>query len=378
MASGSVLRGAARLELVDGVVHLDPAQAVFEAMLAGWARQQRTRFLKERETIEPRLALVRRLAAFTNQYPWEWAPAEAEAFITHLRSPGRDGQAMAVSTCRGYETSLRLFMQYLTDARYDWPAECQQWFECSPQQIFHEWNSVAHVTEYEGRPGRRPLTYDEVQALFDAADVRVESIRERGVKGALAALRDAALLKTVYAFGLRRREACRLDVADLRHNPRHPSAGKFGALFVRYGKSSRGGAPKRRTVLTVPEMDWIADVLGDYLEQVRPLFAPGQHPALWLTERGQRVSARSANEAFSAARDQAGLPPELDLHSLRHSYVTHLVEFNYPERFVQEQAGHAYASTTAIYTGVSDDYRNRLLERSLRERHGGLWEENPK
>ena len=77
MASGSVLPGAARLELADGVVHLDPAQAVFEAMLAGWARQQRTRFLKERETIEPRLALVRRLAAFTNQYPWEWAPAEA-------------------------------------------------------------------------------------------------------------------------------------------------------------------------------------------------------------------------------------------------------------------------------------------------------------
>ncbi|MFD5160928.1 hypothetical protein ACFWMJ_23100 [Streptomyces hawaiiensis] len=37
--------------------------------------------------------------------------------------------------------------------------------------------------------------------------------------------------------------------------------------------------------------------------------------------------------------------------------------------------GHAYASTTAIYTGVSDDYRNRLLERSLKERHSDLWEE---
>ena len=42
---------------------------------------------------------------------------------------------------------------------------------------------------------------------------------------------------------------------------------------------------------------------------------------------------------------------------------------------MKEQAGHAYASTTAIYTGVSDDYRNRLLERSLRERHGDLWED---
>jgi hypothetical protein len=55
-------------------------------------------------------------------------------------------------------------------------------------------------------------------------------------------------------------------------------------------------------------------------------------------------------------------------------YITHLVEFDYPERFVSEQAGHRYAATTAIYTGVSDDYRNRLLRRSL-GRHAELWEE---
>jgi integrase len=78
---------------------------------------------------------------------------------------------------------------------------------------------VAHVTEFEGQPHRRPLTYDEVQALFDAADGRVEQIRSRGRKGALAAQRHAALLKTAYAFGLRRREAWGLDLADLRRNP---------------------------------------------------------------------------------------------------------------------------------------------------------------
>jgi integrase/recombinase XerD len=57
--------------------------------------------------------------------------------------------------------------------------------------------------------------------------------------------------------------------------------------------------------------------------------------------------------------------------------VTHLVEFDYPGRFVQDQVGHAYASTTAIYTGVSDEYRNRLLERSLKNRYGELWEDGP-
>jgi site-specific recombinase XerD len=60
----------------------------------------------------------------------------------------------------------------------------------------------------------------------------------------------------------------------------------------------------------------------------------------------------------------ADLPDELDLHSLWHSYVTHLIEFDYPECFVQDQVGHAYASTTAIYTGVSDDYRNRSCNAS--------------
>ncbi|MGH3198593.1 MAG: hypothetical protein ACRDNT_22345, partial [Streptosporangiaceae bacterium] len=58
----------------------------------------------------------------------------------------------------------------------------------------------------------------------------------------------------------------------------------------------------------------------------------------------------------------------------RHSYITHLVEFDYPEKFVSMQAGHGYASTTAIYTGVSDDYRNRVIQRALHDRHPDLWD----
>jgi site-specific recombinase XerD len=146
---------------------------------------------------------------------------------------------------------------------------------------------------------------------------------------------------------------------------------------VRWGKSSRGSAPKRRTVLTVPEMDWIVDVLRGYLAEVRPLLAAGRHPAVWVTERCGRISVRGLDRAFDEARETAALPGELDLHALHHSYVTHLVEFDYLERFVQDQVGHAYASTTAIYTGVSDEYRNRLLERSLKNRYGELWEGHP-
>jgi site-specific recombinase XerD len=119
---------------------------------------------------------------------------------------------------------------------------------------------------------------------------------------------------------------------------------------VRWGKSSNGSPPKRRTVLTVPEMDWVVPVIQQWIEEVRPLFSPGAHPALWVTERRGRLSRRAINEAFEEARDAAGLDPVLDLHCLRHSYITHLIEFGYPERFAQDQAGHSYASTTAIYT----------------------------
>jgi integrase/recombinase XerD len=359
------LPGVARLALADGVVHLDPASAVFEAMLEGWATQQRARFLKD-NTIGPRLELVRRFAVFTNQYPWQWEPAEAEAFIT--RSP------VAVSTARNYQNTLRLFCGYASDARYGWVSRCLEQFGSAPRQILDEWNTVGHVTEFEGQPHRRPLTYDEVQALFDAADGRVEEIRSRGRKGALAAQRDGALLKVVYAFGLRRREAWGLDLADLRHNPQAREFGQYGAVFVRWGKSSNGSPPKRRTVLTVPEMDWVVPVIQQWIEEVRPLLSPGAHPALWVTERRGRLSRRAINEAFEEARDAAGLDPVLDLHCLRHSYITHLIEFGYPERFAQDQAGHSYARTTAIYTGVSDEFRNRLLVAALRERHTRAWE----
>ena len=87
------------------------------------------------------------------------------------------------------------------------------------------------------------------------------------------------------------------------------------------------------------------------------------------------MSRRAANEAFCAARDAAGIDSSLDLHSLRHSYVTHLVEFDYPERFIQEQVGHSFSSTTAIYVGVSNEYRNRLLTQAIHTRYGSDFEE---
>ena len=112
-------------------------------------------------------------------------------------------------------------------------------------------------------------------------------------------------MKTVYAFGLRRSEAIGLDLSDLRVNPQAADFGRFGGVFVRWAKSSSGSPPKRRTVLTVPEMDWIVAIMGHYLDELRPCFAAGAHPAFWLTERWADC-ARSVNDAFADARTQRG------------------------------------------------------------------------
>jgi hypothetical protein len=147
---------------------MDESSAVFKAMLEGWDRQQRSRYFRE-DTIGARARIVSRFAEFTGQYPWQWGPGEVEAFTSALVSGKKP---LAHSTVRSYQMALQLFCAFVTDVRYGCAEECDQRFGGIPVQVCHEWNTVAHVAEHEGQPGRRALTYDEVQALFDAADSR--------------------------------------------------------------------------------------------------------------------------------------------------------------------------------------------------------------
>jgi integrase len=70
------------------------------------------------------------------------------------------------------------------------------------------------------------------------------------------------------------------------------------------------------------------------------------------------IAADSISRAFNEIRREASLDEGLDFHSLRRSYVTHMIEDAF---FVQQQVGHEHASTTSIYTGLSPDYRNRVV-----------------
>ena len=85
--------GSARLVLASGVVHLDEQAAVFEAMLSGWERQQRSRLLAE-ATIEPRVALLRRFTEFAESFPWQWNAGDVEDFTVSLMSGGATAGAV--------------------------------------------------------------------------------------------------------------------------------------------------------------------------------------------------------------------------------------------------------------------------------------------
>lgn len=348
----------------DGVRPLRLEETLFDAVLAGWRAQQAARHLAA-STKREREALVRRFRADVERWPWEWRALDIDEWLEDLGGPPR---RLSVSTLRGFQGTLRGFLEYLSDERYPWAAICERELGCRPVQLIDERNRITHVAEFEGTPGRRPLSREELVLFFDYCDEQVHRHRSLGRKGSLRAFRDAVLFKTIYAFGLRRQEAAWLDLTDFGRNPHRPSFGRCGTLNVRYGKASKGSAPKRRNVLTV--FDWSVEVLEQYLEDVRPLYGCDEQPALWLTERGGRVTTMQISERFAAYRDALGLPGELTCHSLRHSYVTHLIEDGFDELFVRMQVGHRFASTTALYTGVSGEYKNQAMRAALRSQLG--------
>ena len=190
--------GSARLMLASGVALLRADEAVFDAMLTGWARQQIGGRGLGRSCVEGRIGVVRRFVAYTNEYPWHWTSAMVDEWTTHLVSELH----RAKSTVRHAQAALRLFCAFLLDNRYGWVQECEKRFGTHPVQVCQEDNTSRHLLDYQGDPRRRPLTREELQTLFDYIDSRVEFAVRRGRKGTLTAYRDSTLFKTVYGWGL--------------------------------------------------------------------------------------------------------------------------------------------------------------------------------
>lgn len=97
------------------VTHLHPEDAVWQGMVSGWTAQMRSRNLSV-TTVAQRVSAVSRFMTFTGEYPWQWPPSDVEDRSTDLLQQ----RGLAASTLRAYQTSVRLFCDYLVDARYGW------------------------------------------------------------------------------------------------------------------------------------------------------------------------------------------------------------------------------------------------------------------
>ena len=179
------------------------------------------------------------------------------------------------------------------------------------------------------RLGRRlpeVLDLHQVEALLAAPDPKTP----RG-------LRDAAMIETLYATGLRVSELVSLLVAEV----------NLDAGFLR----TVGKGNKQRLV---PIGEAARDRIRDYFGTVRPLFDRGRnHAALFLTHFGTPMTRQGFWKLLKGYALAAGIDKPISPHKLRHSFATHLVERGADLRAVQAMLGHADIGTTQIYTHLS-------------------------
>jgi integrase/recombinase XerD len=182
-------------------------------------------------------------------------------------------------------------------------------------------------------PKRLPkaLTQSQVMALLSASGPEPDDETADVLR-----LRNRAILELMYSSGCRVSEVAQLDLDEM-----------VQGGWVRI----RGKGSKERLV---PVGSFAQRAIDAYLIRSRPLLsAKAGGPALFLNQRGSRLSRQSIWEIIQSAGEGCGL--SVSPHSLRHSFATHLIEGGADVRVVQELLGHASVATTQIYTLVTID-----------------------
>ncbi len=167
---------------------------------------------------------------------------------------------------------------------------------------------------------------------------------------ALAA-RDHAIVELLYGCGLRVAELTGLDVA-----PQAQAAGWVDMPDATAHVLGKGA--KRRAV---PVGAAALRSLAQWLQQ-RPLLAGVGENALFVSQRGTRLTASQLRTRLKAQALQAGLPTHVHPHMLRHSFASHLLQSSGDLRAVQELLGHAQISTTQVYTKLDFQHLAKVYD----------------
>lgn len=157
--------------------------------------------------------------------------------------------------------------------------------------------------------------------------------------------RDAALFELIYSCGLRISEACGLLLANVHLDEQ---------LILVHGKGD-----KERIV---PFGGRAFEKLKFYLEEVRPLLTKGKNvPEVFVNYKGQPISRKGVWKRFKELESITGINAKV--HTLRHSFATHLLKGGADLRSVQELLGHSDLATTQIYTHVTNEQLEKAHEK---------------
>ncbi len=176
-----------------------------------------------------------------------------------------------------------------------------------------------------GRHLPKVLSVEQTDKLLSSIDVSTP-----------LGVRDDALFELIYSCGLRISEACTLKVANVHLEEK--------LILV------RGKGDKERIV---PFGDRALEKILIYINEVRPQLVKGRNVAeLFVNYRGQPISRKGVWKRFQELEALSGV--DAKVHTLRHSFATHLLAGGADLRSVQELLGHSDLSTTTIYTHVTD------------------------
>lgn len=176
-----------------------------------------------------------------------------------------------------------------------------------------------------GRSLPKVLSIDEVENLLSVIDTS----KPLGI-------RDDALFELIYSCGLRISEACGLLVSNVHFEEQ---------LILVHGKGD-----KERII---PFGDSAAEKLKKYMDEVRPSLVKGRNvPEVFVNYKGEPISRKGVWKKFQELEALSGVKAKV--HTLRHSFATHLLAGGADLRSVQELLGHSDLSTTTIYTHVTD------------------------
>jgi integrase/recombinase XerC len=262
--------------------------------------------------------------------PPRWAALGRDDFRHYLRHLGRRGVGRAVIQLRF--AALRTFYRFLSRRGHVTHSPVQQL--ALPQA---------------GKRVPRFLTPLQMQELLQAPLTALAEVAgtDDPDERTTAALRDVAILETIYSCGLRISELCALRVADL----------DLREHVVRV----RGKGRKERLI---PVGAPAIEAIHRYWASLPQAPAPDLPVFLVHRNRETPMYPRLVQLRLKRYLAIAGLDPDLTPHKLRHSYATHLLEAGADLRSVQELLGHAHLVTTQIYTHVNTDRLKRAYDQA--------------